>query len=82
MDWNLIPRNPIERARRPRTERYAAPRLNADQARAVLDAVRGDRLEALVTVVLARGLRQGEALGLTWADVDLDAGVLTVRHQL
>lgn len=28
------------------------------------------------------GLRQGEALGLRWQDVDLGAGVLTVRHQL
>jgi hypothetical protein len=27
-------------------------------------------------------LRQGEALGLRWQDVDLDAGVLRVRHAL
>jgi integrase len=26
------------------------------------------------------GLRQGELLGLRWADVDLDAGTVTVRH--
>lgn len=28
------------------------------------------------------GLRQGEALGLRWQDVNLDAGVLQVRHAL
>lgn len=28
------------------------------------------------------GLRIGEALGLTWADVDLDAGLLSVHRQL
>jgi integrase len=33
-------------------------------------------------VALAVGLRQGEALGLRWEDVDLDAGTLTVRHAL
>jgi integrase len=31
-------------------------------------------------VALALGLRQGEALGLKWADVDLDARVLIVRR--
>jgi len=33
-------------------------------------------------VALALGLRPGEALGLRWSDVDLDAGVLHVRQQL
>lgn len=82
VDWNLIPRNPIERARRPRAERFQAPTLTPDDARAVLDAVRCDRLEAVVTVALAVGLRQGEALGLTWADVNFDAGTITVNRQL
>jgi integrase len=31
------------------------------------------RLYALWTVALAMGLRRGEALGLAWADVDLDS---------
>jgi integrase len=31
------------------------------------------------SVALALGLRQGEALGLAWDDVDLDGGTLTVR---
>ncbi len=34
------------------------------------------------SVALALGLRQGEALGLRWRHVDLDAGTLTVRWQL
>jgi integrase len=33
-------------------------------------------------VALALGLRQGEALGLRWADVDLDAATITIRWQL
>lgn len=28
------------------------------------------------------GLRQGEALGLKWSDVDLDGGTLRMNHQL
>lgn len=37
-------------------------------------------LEAFVTVALACGLRLGEALGLQWADVDLDAGTLQIKR--
>jgi len=33
------------------------------EAKKLLAAIRGDRLEALYTVALAVGLRQGEALG-------------------
>jgi integrase len=33
-------------------------------------------------VALAVGLRQSEALGLRWADIDLDNGTLTVRRGL
>jgi integrase len=38
--------------------------------------VAGDRLEALYVLAVYAGMRQGEILGLTWADVDLDEGVL------
>jgi len=43
---------------------------------------KGNRLEALFTVALAMGLRQGEALGLRWEDVDWESGLLRVRHSL
>jgi integrase len=38
--------------------------ITAERARAILKAVRGDRLEGLYTLLLASGLRLGEALGL------------------
>ena len=80
--WNMVKENAAKRVKTPRAAKYEAPTLDPEQARAVLDAVRGDRLEALVTVALSVGLRLGEALGLRWQDVDFDAGTLTIRHQL
>jgi integrase len=47
-----------------------------------LQAIKGNRLEALCTIALACGLRQGEALGRQWDDLDLERGSLTVRHTL
>jgi integrase len=78
----LIAQVPTARMKAPTAPRYEAAMLTPDQARAVLDGFAGDRLEALVTMALTLGLRQGEALGLRWQDVDLDAGMLTVRVQL
>lgn len=39
-------------------------------------------MEALYSVALTMGLRQGEALGLRWQDVDLQLGTLRVAKQL
>jgi integrase len=47
-----------------------------------LDAAEQHRLYALWAVALAMGLRRVEALGLAWADVDLDGGRTTVRQAL
>jgi integrase len=56
--------------------------LDPDEARTFLATVKGDRLEALYSVALSLGLRQGEALGLLWENVDLDTGILKVRTAL
>lgn len=56
--------------------------IGPDNARAILAAVEGDRLAPLVAVTLGVGLRLGEALGLRWSDVDLDAGTLAIRTAL
>jgi integrase len=56
--------------------------LTTTGARAVLDTASADRNAARWSVALALGLRQGEALGLAWDDLDLDGGKLTVRRAL
>lgn len=56
--------------------------LSPAQARALLDASRGYVAGPLIAVALGTGLRQGELLGLSWDDVDLDAPSLTVRRTL
>ena len=58
--------------------------LTPDQARALLEASEDDRLGGLITVSLLLGLRPGEAAGLTWSSVDLDAEppTLTIARSL
>lgn len=80
--WDLVPRNVALLVRPPRVEHREVQPLSPDEAAVFLAGAQGDRLEALYAVALALGLRQGEALGLRWGDVDLDAGILRVRSQL
>ena len=53
--------------------------LEPDQAHALLEAARGERLGGLITLSLLLGLRPGEVAGLTWPMVDLDSTPPTVR---
>jgi integrase len=48
----------------PRTEKPVIAPLTPEQSRALLNAVRGEPLEALYRVALSLGLRRGEVLGL------------------
>jgi integrase len=71
--WGLIGRNVAKLVKPPRPKRSDIQPLDPEQVRRLLETIRGHRLEALFTVALAVGLREGEALGLRWQDVDLDA---------
>jgi len=82
MRWGIVGRNVAALAGPPHVPEREIRALGQADARALLEAVRGDRLEALFTVALALGLRQGEALGLRWPDVDLGGALLTVQRSL
>jgi len=80
----LIPDNPmsrLERRERPRVERREMRILNSEEIDAVLQMATPAYRNVLATAVFT-GLRQSELLGLTWADIDLDAGIIRVRRQL
>jgi integrase len=66
----------------PRSSAAASPPRAFTQAevRRLLAGSSGWLLAYLAILALA-GLRAGEGLGLAWADLDLDAGMLTVRRQ-
>lgn len=78
--WRLIRRNPADRAPLPRAAAAEIRPLDPDEARRFLDAVSGHPLEALFTLAVTTGMRQGELLGLQWRD--LAGNRLHVRHSL
>lgn len=80
--WGLVKRNVANLVDPPRVQRHKITPLAPEEAMRLLKTAEGHRLSALFTVALAIGLRQGEALGLQWEDVDLESGAVTIRHQL
>ncbi|MDP7577949.1 MAG: site-specific integrase [SAR202 cluster bacterium] len=56
--------------------------LTPVEARKVLSAAQGDRLESLYILALTSGLRKGELLGLSWNNIDLDNHKLRVEVAL
>jgi integrase len=54
----------------------------AEQLKAFLDSTKDERLSPLWHLLAMTGLRSGEALGLRWQDVDLEAGRISVRRAL
>ncbi len=80
--WNLVARNPAELVEPPKCERFRIEPLSPEQARALLEAEKDSRLEALYAVALACGLRMGEVLGLRWQDTDLEQGRIAISQAL
>jgi len=80
----LIADNPLRRL-----EASERPRLHRREQRVLTHAEIGKLLDAclpryrpFIATALYSGMRLSELLGLTWADVDLAAGLIRVRHQL
>lgn len=80
--WDLVARNVALTARPPRVIPAEQRTLTAAQVRQLWGSVRGTQWEPFLILTVTTGLRQGELLGLQWADLDLDAGTLQVRRQL
>ena len=80
--WGLVGRNVADLVSAPRVAPSDMQALTPDQARALLDAAAGDRLEALYVVAVSTGMRQGELLGLRWQDVNMDSSTISVRKTL
>ena len=87
--WGWLNRNVAALARGPKAERPLIKIIAPEEARRLLDSFAYHRYGPLFVTVLGLGLRLGEALGLRWDDIRLDAprqdntvGQLTVRVQL
>lgn len=78
-----IAANPLARQKAPKVDTKERRALTPDALRAAYAALDGlpmDGRAMALRLIMALGLRRGEACGVLVGDLDLAAGVLTVRH--
>lgn len=84
VDAGLIPRNPADAAKPPRTTarpqelRYWTP----TELNQFLELIEGHRFQAAIHLLAMTGARRGEIAGLRWVDVDLNVARITIRQTL
>jgi len=72
VDDGLIPSNPASRVKKAATREHSPMRsLSQEEASRLLEAAVGTRDEAMLTLALRTGMRQGELAALRWEDVNL-----------
>jgi integrase len=82
LKWGYVPRNVAAVVSPPAVPEKETRWPTSDEVRRLIGAATADRLRGLWALAAYTGMRQGELLGLTWNDVDLDAGVVHVRRIL
>ena len=79
---DLIYESPIDGLKVLRADRKPTQPLGIEEVQRLLRVHEGTLMEARLHIAVLYGLRQGEALGLKWADLDEDKGTLKVERQL
>jgi integrase len=79
--WSRLPRNPVDAADPPRALGFDREMKvwTAKDLKSFLVAERESTMYPLWLTMATTGMRRGEALGLTWDDLDLEGGHLSVK---
>ncbi len=78
--WGLILQNPCDRVEKPKPSRWEPMLWGTEETMRFIAGARSTKHWLLYALLLTTGLRLGEALALTWQDIDLKSGLLMVRQ--
>jgi integrase len=82
LKWGLVVRNVAALTDAPRVVRKEVKPFTIAEIPTLLRAFENERLGPLYLLALSHGLRQGEALGLQWSELDLNGKFLRVKQAL
>ena len=82
IDQGLIKTNVAQRAKLPRIEPKEISPLTEAQQKAFVNVIKAHKYREIYTTILFTGLRESEAIGLTWDCFDSQKGTLKVYRQL
>ena len=76
--WQLLPRNPADAVKPPRSERPQMTTYDVPQTATLIDSLQGTRLLVPILLAVMCGLRRGEIVALRWRHIDLSTGKISV----
>jgi integrase len=79
LKWELVYRNVADVVDPPKVVRKEVIPLTEQEINDLLEGLKSSYLYLPAYIAIATGLRLGEVLALTWRDIDLETGILTVR---
>jgi integrase len=82
LKWGLVIRNVTDLVEKPRPKRKTFTTWSADEVNQFLEAVSDHRWYPIYALAVYTGMRRGEILGLHRKDINLEKGVLHVKHQV
>ena len=82
VDQGMLKTNVAERVTLPKVIRQEVKPLTEEQQKAFLLAINNHIYRLIYTVILFTGLRECEAIGLTWDCIDFQKGTLKIYRQL
>lgn len=82
VQWQMLNKNVATSVTRPKKKKTEMQVLTAEQTNLLLDRIKDLTLYLPVLLSVTTGMRRGEVLGLTWDNIDLDAGVAYIEGQL
>ena len=81
-DQQIIASNPIRKVRNPQNREVQIKPLNLGEVKRLLKTYEGTYMSARLHIALLCGLRQGEALGLTWSNLNLLDSTILIDRQM
>jgi integrase len=81
-EQELIDSNPVRKVRNPQNREGQINPLTIEDVKRLLKTYEGTYLSLRLHIALLCGLRQGEALGLRWADIDNKRGTIQIVNQM
>lgn len=80
LDYILL--NPVRKVKNPQSKEKSHSPLSIEEVKRLLSTFEGTYLSARLHIALVCGLRQGEALGLTWGDIDFTNRTIEITRQI
>ena len=78
----LIADNPCVGVEKPKLKKYQANAYTTTEIQNILTTAKGSDLYLVLLLELSVGLRLGELMALTWSDIDLESGVISINKSL